>query len=69
MLVKRVLREAPFSMRQLADDAGVNYGTLRIWASGGRTPEPNNVRLIAAGLRSRADRLRALAAELERTAG
>lgn len=63
-LVQRVLRDGPFSMRQLADDAGLSYGVLRAWAIGRRTPTPENLARIARGFERRAEKLHQLAAEL-----
>ena len=67
-LVQRVLRDGPFSMRQLADDAGLSYGVLRAWAMGRRTPTPENLARIASGFERRAERLRNIALELRSAA-
>lgn len=69
MIVERALKEGPFAMRQLADDAGVSYGVLRGWAIGRRTPTPENMRKLAIGFRERSQKLDKLATELERAAG
>lgn len=63
-MVQRVLRQSGVVLKQLAEDAAVNYGTLRQWAVGHRTPEPESVERLAVGLERRADRLRDLAREL-----
>ena len=68
-VVQRVLRDGPFSMRQLAEDAGLSYGVLRAWAMGRRTPTPDNVSRIADGFERRAERLHAIIADLRRAAG
>jgi transcriptional regulator with XRE-family HTH domain len=68
-VVQRVLREGPFSMRQLAEDAGLSYGVLRAWAMGRRTPTPENLSRIADGFERRSERLHAIIAELRRVAG
>ena len=68
-LVQRVLREGPFSMRQLAEDAGLSYGVLRAWAMGRRTPTPENLARIADGFERRAERLHAIITELRQSAG
>jgi transcriptional regulator with XRE-family HTH domain len=65
MVAQQVLGQAGVSLRQLAEDAGVNYGTLRVWAVGKRNPQPENLRQIAAGLRTRSAHLESLAARLE----
>ena len=68
MLVQKALESGPFSMRQLADDAGLKYATLRAYAMGRRTPSGDTIRRLAAGLRRRAARLQELADELEHAA-
>lgn len=68
-VVQRVLREGPFSMRQLAEDAGLSYGVLRAWAMGRRTPTPENLSRIADGFERRNERLHAIITELRRAAG
>lgn len=67
-LVQRVLRDGPFSMRQLAEDAGLSYGVLRAWAMGRRTPTPENLARIAGGFERRAEQLRDISIELKRAA-
>lgn len=68
-VVQRVLREGPFSMRQLAEDAGLSYGVLRAWAMGRRTPTPENLSRIADGFERRTEQLHAIITELRRAAG
>lgn len=68
-MVQRVLREGPFSMRQLAEDAGLSYGVLRAWAMGRRTPTPENLSRIADGFERRVERLHAIITELRQAAG
>lgn len=68
-VVQRVLRDGPFSMRQLAEDAGLSYGVLRAWAMGRRTPTPENLSRIADGFERRTERLHAIITELRRAAG
>jgi transcriptional regulator with XRE-family HTH domain len=67
-LVQRVLRDGPFSMRQLADDAGLKYDVLRGWAIGRRTPTAENLSRMADGFDQRAQQLRKIADELRRAA-
>lgn len=66
--VQRVLREAPFAMRQLAAESQLSYDVLRSWRSGRRRANPESARRLAAGLAARADRLQALARELRQVA-
>jgi hypothetical protein len=62
--VQRALRDGPFSMRQLAEDAGLKYGVLRAWAMGRRTPTSENVARIADGFERRAHKLLSIAVSL-----
>lgn len=64
-LIRRVLREAPFAMRQLAEDAGLSYDVLRSWRSGRRRPSRGSAARLAAGLEERGQRLLLLARELK----
>lgn len=63
-LVQRVLRDGPFSMRQLADDAGLKYDVLRGWAIGRRTPTAESLSRMASGFEQRAQQLQRIADEL-----
>lgn len=65
-VVRRVLREGPFAMRQLAQDSGLSYDVLRSWRSGRRRPNPESVRKLADGIARRSDMLRDLARDLRR---
>jgi len=78
-LVQRVLRDGPFSMRQLrraglglagqlADDAGLKYDVLRGWAIGRRTPTAENLSRMADGFEQRAHQLQRIADELREAA-
>jgi len=66
MLIQQVLKESPFSLRELAADTGLSYDTLRAWAAGRRIPRDENLRQIADVLESRAGRMRELAKQLRR---
>ena len=59
--IERALSEGPFTIQQLAVDAGVSYDTLYSWVKGRRVPRPENVRQLASGLSRRSDLLRELA--------
>lgn len=52
--VQDALREAPFSLRDLAEDMEGSYGTVREWSRGARTPTDTSVERIAASLERRA---------------
>lgn len=69
VIVQRALKEGPFAMRQLAEESGLSYAALRAWSAGDRTPQPESLRQLAAGLRKRGEQLGELANELEKAAG
>src|SRR5215211_767926 len=63
-VIGRVLREAPFAMRQLAADSSLSYDVLRSWRSGRRRPSRMSAQRLAEGLERRGERLLVLAREL-----
>jgi transcriptional regulator with XRE-family HTH domain len=63
--IGRALAEGPFTIQQLADEAGISYDTLYSWVKGRRVPRPENVRQLASGLEKRADLLREIAEDLK----
>lgn len=67
-LAEEALREAPFSMRQLAEDAGLSYAMLRSWRIGRKRPRPQDLARIAAALRRKSEQLVRYAEQLERPA-
>jgi len=67
-MVGRVLRDAPFAMRQLAADSGLSYDVLRSWRSGRRRPSRASAKRLADGLERRGQRLLELAQELRANA-
>jgi transcriptional regulator with XRE-family HTH domain len=69
MIVQEALREGPFSLRELADEMGGSYGTLREWSRGARNPSDENIQRIAAAYETRARRLLALAERMRKAAG
>jgi transcriptional regulator with XRE-family HTH domain len=68
-VVHEALREAPFSLRDLAEDMEGSYGTVREWSRGARTPTDASVERIAASLEGRARTLQRIAERLRRTIG
>jgi transcriptional regulator with XRE-family HTH domain len=68
MVVRRVLDEAPFSMRQLAEESGLSHDAIRSWAAERRTPRADNLRHLAEALAKRAALLGELARELHQAA-
>jgi predicted DNA-binding transcriptional regulator AlpA len=67
-LIQRALEAGPFSIQQLADEAGISYDSLYSWAKRRRVPRPENLRQLAVGFDRRAEVLRDIAEELRRTA-
>jgi ribosome-binding protein aMBF1 (putative translation factor) len=67
-LIQRALEEGPFSIQQLADEAGISYNSLYSWATRRRVPRPENVRQLASGFEQRAELLRRIARELRSAA-
>ncbi|HEU0054072.1 MAG TPA: helix-turn-helix transcriptional regulator [Longimicrobium sp.] len=65
-MIQRILAEAPFSMRQLAKEAGISYDAIRSWATDRRTPRAENLEHLAAALERRGERLRVIADEMRR---
>lgn len=63
-MIRQVLREGPFAMRQLAADSGLSYDVLRSWRSGRRRPSRQSAQRLAAGLEHRGERLLSLARQL-----
>lgn len=62
--VQEALREAPFSLRDIAEGMDGSYGTVREWSRGARVPTDASVERIAASLESRASMLLQLATRL-----
>jgi hypothetical protein len=72
MLVAKVIQESGMGRAQIARDSDLSVAALNAWTAKGRAarmPQPESVAKLAAGLRSRAAKLEALAAELEGEAG
>lgn len=65
-MIQRVLDDAPFSMRQIAEEADVSYDAVRSWATNRRTPKPENLVQLADALRRRGDQLHAIGDELQK---
>lgn len=65
--VQDALRDAPFSLRDLAEEMEGSYGTVREWSRGARTPTNASVERIAASLEKRAKVLLRLAERLRET--
>lgn len=63
-IVRRALYQGPVGLNGLAAESGLSYDVLRSWRSGRRRPSAAGIRRLADGLDARAERLRALSAEL-----
>jgi transcriptional regulator with XRE-family HTH domain len=62
-VTKKAMQAVAPSLRQLAEDEGLSYSTLKAWSAGVRTPDTEK---LAKVLRKRARLLERLAGELER---
>jgi transcriptional regulator with XRE-family HTH domain len=67
-LIQRALEDGPFSIQQLAEEAGISYDTLYSWAKRRRVPRPESLRQLARGFDQRAEVLEQIAEELRREA-
>lgn len=68
-MIQEALKEGPFSLREIAEDMGGSYGTLREWSRGARTPSDENVGRIADAFERRARRLLEIARRMRQTIG
>ena len=67
MVIRRVVDECGLPQKVLAEDAGLSYAGLRAWLLGHRTPRSETIQKLAAGLRSRSQKLLDLADYLEKS--
>ena len=67
--IERALSDGPFTIQELAAEAGISYDTLYSWVKRRRVPRPENVRELAKGLERRADLLREIAEDLKGAVG
>jgi transposase len=67
LLLKRVLDQAVYSMRQIAEGAGVHYVSVREWKRGKRVAGHESRLRLASAFRKHAARLQELAEELEQS--
>jgi transcriptional regulator with XRE-family HTH domain len=68
MLAKVLDFSAP-TLRDIAAQAGISYSSIRQYRKAKRTPPPAVIRRLAAVLRTRGEKLQALAAELDKRLG
>lgn len=64
MLARDAIQESGLSKSQIARDAGLSRAALNAWIAGAREPEDESLLRLAAGLETRAEHLRTLAARL-----
>jgi hypothetical protein len=67
-LIERALEDGPFTIQQIAAEAGISYDSLYSWAKGRRVPRSENLHQLATGFERRADALRTLAQALRSAA-
>lgn len=65
--VQNIIKEAPFTLVELAEKSGISYDSLRSWNVGRRAPRRSSCTQLASGLRKKAAELQALADNLERS--
>lgn len=68
MLAQRALDSLSPELKDLAEDLGVSYSTVKAWRAGKRSPSPDNLEKLADLSEGQADDLLALAARLRRAA-
>lgn len=66
MLAKRTIRTLAPELRDLADELGVSYSTVKYWKTGERSPSEKNMAKLSRIAEERAEDLLALAARLQR---
>lgn len=67
-LIQQILRDVPFSMRQIAEEAGVSYDAVRSWATERRTPRTENLIQLADAVERRSEEMHSLATRLRELA-
>lgn len=68
VMIERMLSDGPFSMNDIARETGLSYAALRSWATGRRTPKPENIERLAAYLERHGKKLQDFAEDLRRAA-
>lgn len=68
MLIRNALDAAAGSVEELAEEVGVKPHTLWSWASGRRSPRPENLEALADVLANRGEGLSEIAEELREEA-
>jgi len=65
---REALRALTPSLRDLAEETGLSYSTLKAWSAGHRTPHDEHLRALAELLEKRGGDLQNLARELREEA-
>lgn len=68
-MLRKALKVATPSLREIAQAAGLSYHAIRLYQAGIRTPEAAVVRRLVKALRGQSRELAKLADELEAAAG
>ena len=63
-VIAQALRVTLGNLKELADEVGVSYASIRSWADGRRNPTPENLAALANALERRGGELRELAKQL-----
>ena len=68
MKVRTAIQDSGLTRAQIARDAGLSEDAIWSWEAERRTPAPESLDRLAAGLRHRAEELQRIAGELEASA-
>lgn len=68
VIIQRALSDGPFSMNEISRETGLSYDALRSWATGRRTPKPENLERLAAYLDRHGKRLQDFANDIRQLA-
>ena len=63
-MIAQALRVTMGNLKELADEVGVSYASIRSWADGRRNPSPENLAALADALERRGGELQELAKQL-----
>jgi transcriptional regulator with XRE-family HTH domain len=66
-MLRKALDAATPTLREIAREAGVSYGAIRMYRAGQRTPSANVLRALVAALRKQSGGLAKLVDKLEAT--
>ena len=63
-MIAQALRVTMGNLKELADEVGVSYASIRSWADGRRNPSPENLAALADALERRGGELQEFAKQL-----